>query len=96
LTAVAPTVRFNAREIPATPTFFLASDLSSRTSAEVQARLADFFLAGILLPDRLVADFPFLAMAAPFLEPGFYHNKQIWQRNPAQRCCSQIESLRKI
>ncbi|HEY3791202.1 MAG TPA: hypothetical protein VGM09_05170, partial [Bradyrhizobium sp.] len=48
LTAVAPTVRFSAFEIPATPTFLLASNLSSRTSAEVQARLTDFFFAGFL------------------------------------------------
>jgi hypothetical protein len=45
LTAVAPTVRFNALEILATPTFFLASDFNSRTSEAVHARLTVFFLA---------------------------------------------------
>jgi hypothetical protein len=45
LTAVAPTVRFNALEILVTPTFFFASDFSSRTSDEVHARLTVFFLA---------------------------------------------------
>jgi hypothetical protein len=43
LTAVAPIVRFNAFDIFATPTFFLANDFSSRTSDEVHARLANFF-----------------------------------------------------
>jgi hypothetical protein len=43
--AVAPAVRFNALDIFVTPTFFFASDFSSRTSDEVQVRLTDFFLA---------------------------------------------------
>jgi hypothetical protein len=45
LVVVAPIVRFNALDIFATPTFLRASDFSSRTSDEVQARLTDFFLA---------------------------------------------------
>ena len=49
LTAVAPIVRFNAFEIFATPTLFLASDFISRSSDEVHARRTiAFFLAGIL------------------------------------------------
>jgi hypothetical protein len=48
-TAVAPAVRFSAFEILATPTFFLARDLSSRTSEAVHARRTTFFfLAGII------------------------------------------------
>jgi hypothetical protein len=47
-TAVAPIVRFNAFEIFATPTFFLASDFISRRSDEVHARRIAFFLVGIL------------------------------------------------
>jgi hypothetical protein len=78
LTAVAPTVRFNALEIPATPTFFLASDLSSRTSAEVQARLTDFFLAGFPLPGCLVADFLFLAISAPYFESRAFITSKIF------------------
>jgi hypothetical protein len=76
LTAVAPTVRFNAFEIPATPTFFLASDLSSRTSAEVQARLTDLFFAGFPLPGCFVADFLFLAMSAPYLRAGLLSHQR--------------------
>jgi hypothetical protein len=64
LTAVAPIVRFNAFEIFVTPVFFLASDFSSRTSDEVQARRTIFF---------------FLAISVPFCEPGFYHVTIIWQ-----------------
>jgi len=61
LTAVAPTVRFNALEILATPTFFFANDLNSRTSDGVHARLVDFF---------------FLAITAPlFLKARLYHTK---------------------
>src|ERR1700677_1217941 len=48
LTVVAPIVRFNAFEIFATPTFFLASDFISRSSDEVHARRVAFFLVGIL------------------------------------------------
>jgi hypothetical protein len=47
-TAVAPAVRFSALEILATPIFFLARDLNSRTSDEVHARRTAFFLAGII------------------------------------------------
>jgi hypothetical protein len=43
LTAVAPIVRLSALDIFATPTFFFASDFSSRTSDGVQARLTNFF-----------------------------------------------------
>jgi hypothetical protein len=43
LAAVAPIVRFNALEILPTPTFFFASDFSSRTSDEVHARRTAFF-----------------------------------------------------
>jgi hypothetical protein len=50
LTAVAPTVRFNAFEILATPTFFFASDFNSRTSEGVHARLTDFFFLAIPAP----------------------------------------------
>jgi hypothetical protein len=58
LTAVAPIVRFNALDIFVTPTFFRASDFSSRTSDEVHARLTDFFLV--------------ISVSVPFLwEPGF-------------------------
>ncbi|HEX3860483.1 MAG TPA: hypothetical protein VHY35_02180, partial [Stellaceae bacterium] len=61
-TAVAPTVRFSALEILATPTFFFASDFNSRTSDGVHARLMDFF---------------FLAIAAPlFQEARLYHTKK--------------------
>ena len=49
MTAVAPTVRFNAFEILATPTFFFANDLNSRTSDGVHARLVDFFFVDQLL-----------------------------------------------
>jgi hypothetical protein len=49
LTAVAPIVRFSAFEIFATPVLFFASDFSSRTSDEVQARLTIFFF-GISVP----------------------------------------------
>ena len=45
LAAVAPTVRFNALAILATPVFFFANDFNSRTSALVHSRLTDFFLA---------------------------------------------------
>jgi hypothetical protein len=47
-TVVAPIVRFNALEIFATPTFFLASDFISRRSDEVHARRVVLFLVGIL------------------------------------------------
>ena len=47
-TVVAPIVRFNAFEIFATPTFFLASVFISRTSDDVHERRTAFFLAGIL------------------------------------------------
>jgi hypothetical protein len=47
-TAVAPTVRFNALEILATPTFFFASDLNLRTSEAVHARRTAFLLVGII------------------------------------------------
>jgi hypothetical protein len=48
-TAVAPAVRLSAFEILATPAFFLARDLNSRTSEAVQERRASFlFLAGII------------------------------------------------
>jgi hypothetical protein len=50
LTAVAPTVRFNALEILATPTFFFASDFNSRTSLGVHARLTDFFFLAMTAP----------------------------------------------
>ena len=67
LTAVAPTVRFNALEIFATPTFFLASDFNSRTSDGVHARLTDFF---------------FLAISgSSFQEARLYHTKMIRQSN---------------
>jgi hypothetical protein len=59
LTAVAPTVRFKAFEILATPIFFFASAFSSRTSDAVQARLTIFFLA----------------ISVPFLRTGFYHGE---------------------
>jgi hypothetical protein len=60
LTAVAPTVRFNAFEILATPTFFFASDFNSRTSDGVHARLTDFFFLAI--------SFFFLAISAPLFK----------------------------
>jgi hypothetical protein len=47
-TVVAPIVRFNALEIFATPTFFLASDFISRRSDEVHGRRVVLFLVGIL------------------------------------------------
>jgi hypothetical protein len=45
LAAVAPAVLFKAFDILDMPTFFFASDFSSRTSDEVHARLIEFFLA---------------------------------------------------
>src|SRR5579872_4303703 len=54
---MAPTVRFNATEIRATPDFLFANDFSSRTSDAVQARLTVFFFA-------FFVDFFFLAISA--------------------------------
>jgi hypothetical protein len=66
-TEVAPIVRFSAFEILATPIFFLARDLNSRTSEEVhERRTTFFFLAGIIgsLVEgaRLLTQMPRLAM----------------------------------
>jgi hypothetical protein len=66
-TAVAPMVRFSALEILATPIFFLARDLNSRTSEAVhERRTVFFFLAGIIGSlvegSRLLTQLPYLAM----------------------------------
>ena len=67
LTAVAPIVRFNAFEIFATPTLFLASDFISRSSDEVHAR-------------RTIAFFLELAFLVPYFgERTFYHTRFTWQ-----------------
>jgi hypothetical protein len=47
LAAVAPAVLFKAFDILVTPTFFFASDFSSRTSDEVHARLINFLAISI-------------------------------------------------
>jgi hypothetical protein len=57
-------VRFNAFDILATPVFFFASDFSSRTSDEVQARRTTFLFF----------------ISVPFCEPGSYHTKLVLQR----------------
>jgi hypothetical protein len=64
-TAVAPIVRFNAFEIFATPTLFLARDFISRRSGEVHVRRTAFFLAGIL--------------SSLFWGAAFYHTRFAWQ-----------------
>jgi hypothetical protein len=65
-TAVAPIVRFNALDILVTPVFFFASDFSSRTSDEVQARRVTVFLVGII--------------SSLFVGRAFYHTKLGLQR----------------
>src|SRR5882724_6615 len=80
LTAVAPTVRFNAFEILATPAFFFASDFNSRTSDAVHARLTVFF---------------FLAISAPYFRGALVSHQQdlATQRNfLAHQTCARIET----
>jgi len=58
ITVVAPGVRFNALAIFFTPCLSFAIDFNSRRSSLVHERLTTFL---------------FLAILAPFREPGFYH-----------------------